>query len=94
MDFEKTIPLSEMIGDLGGAAADVDDHVGGGFVDRETDADRGGHGLGNGDDVAGAGVEGGVFDGAFLDLRDAGRDGDDDAGRVRGRSRWCTLRMK
>src|SRR5690606_2679478 len=30
-------------GDFGGAAADIDDHVGGGFVDRKTDSDRRGH---------------------------------------------------
>jgi hypothetical protein len=71
-------------GDLGGAAADVDDHVGGGFVDREADADRGGHGLGDGDDLAGAGVGGGLLDGALFDLGDAGGDGDDDAGRAEG----------
>ena len=31
--------------DLGGAAADVDDHVAGGLVHGEPGADRGGHGL-------------------------------------------------
>ena len=67
-------------GDLGGAAADVDDHVGGRFFDREADSDGGGHGLGDGDHIACAGMERGVFHGAFFDLGDAGGDGDDDAG--------------
>ena len=53
-----------------GAAADVDDHVGGGFIDRESDADGGGHGLRNGDDVACSGVHGGFFDGAFFHFGD------------------------
>src|SRR5690606_35306147 len=64
----------------GGAAADVHDHVGGGFVDGQAHADGGGHGFGDHVHVAGAGVGGGVLDGAALDLGDAGGDGDDDAG--------------
>ena len=81
-------------GDLGGAAADVDDHAADRLVDRQAGADRGGHRLLDGVGLARAGGEGGVLGGALLDLGDAGGDADDDA-RVRasGRCEW-TLRMK
>ena len=79
--FRKHDAVERNDGDLGGAAADVHDHIGGRFVDRETDADGGGHGLGDRDDVAGTGVEGGVLDGALFHLGDAGGNRDDDAGR-------------
>ncbi len=42
-------------------------------------ADSGGHGLFDEVALAGAGVEGGVVDGALLDLGDAAGDADDDA---------------
>ena len=67
-------------GDLGGAAADVDDHVARRLVDRQVGADRRGHRLL--DDVhrlAGAGVLGGVLHGALLDAGDARRHADDHA---------------
>ena len=54
--------------DLGGAAADVDDHVAGRLLHGQAGADGRGHGLF--DDVgrlAGAGVLGGLLHGALLD---------------------------
>ena len=80
--------------DLGGAAADVDDHVAGGLLHGQPGADGGGHGLL--DDVgrlAGAGELGGLLHGALLDAGDARRDADDHAG-LRPTSRWCTFWMK
>ena len=68
-------------GDLSGAAADVDDHVGGGFIDRQADADRGGHGFLDGEHLAGTRVRGRFLHGALLNLGDARGDGDDDARR-------------
>jgi hypothetical protein len=59
---------------LGGAAADVDDHVAGGSCTGRFGADGRGHGLL--DDVgrlAGAGVLGGLLHGALLDAGDARR---------------------
>ena len=56
-------------GDLGRAAADVDDHVAGGLVDREPGADRGRHRLLDDVDPAGAGLVAGLLDGALLDRR-------------------------
>ena len=66
--------------DLRGATADVDDHVGGGFVDRQSDPNGGGHRFWNGDHVAGAGVHRRFLHRAFLNLGDAGGDGDHDPG--------------
>ena len=66
-------------GDLGGAAADVDDHAAGRVHDRQPGADRGSHGLFDQVGLAGAGVEGGVVDGALLDFGNAAGDADDDA---------------
>ena len=60
--------------DLGRAAADVDDEAAGRFADRQAGTDRGGHRLLDEARPAGAGVEGGVADGALLDLGHAGRD--------------------
>ena len=68
-------------GDLGGAAADVDDHVAGRLLHRQTGTDGRRHRLL--DDVgrlAGAGVLGGLLHGALLDAGDAGRHADDHAG--------------
>jgi hypothetical protein len=67
-------------GDLGRAAADVDDHVPGRLGDREPGADRGGHRLLDQEDLARAGGLGGLLDGALLDLGDAEGHADDDAG--------------
>ena len=69
-------------GDLGGAAADVDDHVPGRLGDGEPGADRGGHRLLDQVGLARAGGERRLLDGALLDPGDARRDADDDA-RVR-----------
>ena len=66
-------------GDLGRAAADVDDHAAGRLHDRQAGADRCRHRLFDQVGLAGAGVEGGVVDGALLDLGDAAGDADDDA---------------
>ena len=63
--------------DLGGAAADVDDHVAARLVHRQVGADRRGHRLF--DDVhrlARAGVLGGVLHGTLLDTGDARRHAD------------------
>ena len=68
--------------DLGGAAADVDDHVPGRLGDRQPGADRGGHRLLDQVGLARAGAERRLLDGALLDAGDARRDADDDA-RVR-----------
>src|SRR5262245_37811464 len=67
-------------GDLGGAAADVDDHVAEGGEHGEPGADAGGHGLLDHEHLAGARALGRVDDGALLDAGDARRHGDDDAG--------------
>ena len=69
-------------GDLGGAAADVDDHVPGRLGDREPGADRGGHRLLDQVGLARAGGERRFLDRALLDAGDARRHADDDA-RVR-----------
>src|SRR5205814_4565597 len=66
-------------GDFGGAAADIDDHAGGGLGDGETRADRGGHGLFDQVDAACAGALGAVEHGAFFNGGDPGRYCDDDA---------------
>ena len=66
--------------DLGGAAADVDDHVAGGLVHGEPGADRGGHRLLDDVDPAGAGLVAGLLDGALLDGGDAARHADDHPG--------------
>ena len=67
-------------GDLGSAAADVDDHAAGRFHDGEARADGGGEGLLDEEAGAGAGAERGIVNRAFLDLRDAAGDADDDTG--------------
>ena len=69
-------------GDLGRAAADVDDHVPGRLGDRQAGADRGGHRLLDQVGLARAGGERRLLDRALLDAGDAGGDADDDA-RVR-----------
>ena len=67
--------------DLGGAAADVDDHVAGRFVHREARADRGGHRLFDDvDGLARAGELCGFGHGALFDAGDARRNADDHAG--------------
>ena len=75
-------PAERDDGDLGRAAADVDDHVPGRLGDGEPGADRGGHRLLDQVRLARAGRERRLLDRALLDAGDAGRDADDDA-RVR-----------
>ena len=53
------------------AAADVDDHVAGRILHRETDADRRGHRFLDQVNLARAGMRGGFADGAFFDFGDA-----------------------
>ena len=66
-------------GDVGGAAADVHDHVAGGFRDRQPGANRRRHGFLDQVHLAGFRAIGAVLHRAPLDLRDLGRDADDDA---------------
>jgi hypothetical protein len=65
--------------DLGGAAADVDDHRAGGLGHRQAGADRGGHRFLDQVHLGGAGAQGGVADGAALHLGGAAGHADDDA---------------
>ena len=58
---------------LGGAAADVDDHVPGRLADRQPGADRGGHRLLDQVGLAGAGGQAGLLDRALLHPGHAGR---------------------
>ena len=69
-------------GDLGRAAADVDDHVPGRLGDGKPGADRGGHRLLDQVGLARAGRERRLLDCTLLDAGHARRDADDDA-RVR-----------
>ena len=66
-------------GDVGGAAADVDDHAAGRLGDRQAGADRRGHRLFDQVHFAGLGAVGRVLDRALFDLRDFRRHADDDA---------------
>ena len=65
-------------GHLAGAAADVDDHVAGGFGYRQAGADRRRHGLFDHLRPARPGRVGGLFDGPFLDTGDPGGHADHD----------------
>src|SRR5919106_689114 len=66
-------------GDLGGAAADVHDHVPGRLGDRQAGADGRRHRLFDQVSLARSGREGRLFNGALLHSRDAARHADDDA---------------
>ena len=66
--------------DLGGPAADVDDHVAGGLVHGEPGADRGGHRLLDDVDPAGTGLVARLLHGALLDGGDAAGHADHHAG--------------
>ena len=79
--------------DVGGAAADVDDHAAGRLGDRQPGADRGGHRLVDQVHFAGLGAVAAVDDGAALDLGDARRDADDQAVRRQVTLPWA-LRMR
>jgi len=88
------MPASENHRDVGGAAADVDDHVAGRIGESAVRRRwpppwpaRSGRPSG------GAGAQRGVLHGALFDLRDLGRDGDDDARFTRKR-RPCAFSMK
>jgi hypothetical protein len=65
-------------GDIGRAAADVDNHVAGWLGNRQPGADRRGHGLLHEMHFAGLGAVRGILDGALFHLRDLGRHADDD----------------
>jgi hypothetical protein len=67
-------------GDFGCSAADVDDHVAGGLLNGEPDADSRGHRFFNEINFARPGVRSGIFDRALFHFRDPGRDGDDHPG--------------
>ena len=69
-------PAQRDDGDLGGAAAHVDDHVAGGLVHGQPGADRGRHRLLDDVDPAGAGLVAGLLDGALLDRGDPAGDAD------------------
>ena len=71
-------------GDVGGAAADVDDHAAGGFGDRQPGADGRGHRLVDEVHFAGLGPIRAVDDRPALHLGDARRDADDEAGASPG----------
>ena len=77
-------PAQRDHGDVGGAAADVDDHAAGGLGDRQAGADGRGHRLLHQVHLAGLGAIGAVDHGAALDLGDARRDADDQAGPAPG----------
>src|SRR3954454_14610371 len=64
---------------LGGAAADVDDHVPARLAYRQPGANRGGHWLLDEVGLARAGGQTGLFDRALLDPGDARGDADNDA---------------
>ena len=73
------MPESEIDGDVGGAAADIDDHVAGGFGDGQAGADGRHHRLFDQVDFAGLGAIGRIDDGALFHLRDFAGDADHDA---------------
>ena len=79
-------------GDLGGAAADVDNHVPRGLVHRQPCSDGGGHGLLDDVSLAGTGVQGGLHDGTLLDPGDAR--GTQMIMRGLAKRRWWTRWMK
>jgi hypothetical protein len=64
---------------LGGAAADVDDHVPGRLLDRQSGTDRSSHRLLDQERLPRSGLHGGLEHGALLDLGHAGGDAHDDA---------------
>ena len=65
--------------DLGGAAADVDDHVAGRLADRQAGADRRRHRLLDDENLAGTGVVGRFLDRPLLDAGHPTGDTHDDA---------------
>jgi hypothetical protein len=66
-------------GNIGGAAADIHNHVSGGLFNGQSRADGRGHGLLDEIDLAGARAIGGVLHGAFFDGSDFAGHADDDA---------------
>ncbi len=77
--------------DVGGAAADVDDHVAGRVGDRQTRADGGRHRLVDEVHLAGLGAIGGVLHGAPLDRRDLGGHADEHPGPEPGANQLVGL---
>ena len=67
-------------GDVGGAAADIHDHMAVGLGDVDARTDGGGQGLLDEVHPAGAGLDARVDDGPLLHLGDAGGHADDHAG--------------
>ena len=67
-------------GHIGGAAADVHDHVAVRQGDIDAGADGGCHRFLDQVDLSGASLDAGVNNGTFLDLRDAGGNADDQTG--------------
>ena len=76
--FERDHATERDHGDLGRAAADVDDHVAHRLVDRQPGTDRGGHRLLDEVRLRGPGATGGLEHRALLDVRDRGRHADQD----------------
>ncbi len=66
--------------DFGGTTADINNHIGGRFVDREPHADCGGHRFFNKDNIACARPDGGILNSAPLDFGNPGGNGNNDAG--------------
>src|SRR5690606_22076057 len=66
-------------GHFGGASADVDHHGAAGVGHRQSGAYGGGHGFFDEVDLAGARTQGGLADGAALDLRGTAGHANDDA---------------
>ncbi len=95
IDFENTMPLSEITAISVVPPPMSTIMLAAGFVDRETDADRGGHRLGNRDDVARASAcMADSFTARSLDFGDAGGNGDHDARAARGTNWPRPLRIK
>ena len=65
--------------DFCGTAADINDHVSGRFVDRETNTDGSGHGFLEEENFASTGMDSGFFYGAAFDFGNTRWDCNDDA---------------
>ena len=78
-------------GDVGRAAADVHDHVAGGFGDRQPGANRRGHRFLDEVHFAGLRAIGAVLHRTALDLRDLGRTPMTTRGRTKLLRRWAFL---
>src|SRR5204863_6207485 len=67
--------------DFASTAADINDHIARGLMDRQTNADRRGHGLLNQVNLPRTGMGGRVLDCTFLHFSDARRNGHHDTWR-------------